>query len=76
MLVCLNPISVKTAEPIFLWDLILLGMLKFSLFKKKNDRFGKKTTTKIENQTIFFQNDRFYKNRRFVNDDPSLTIVN
>ena len=27
-------------------------------------------------KTIVFQNDRFYKIRRFVNDNPSLTIVN
>ena len=27
-------------------------------------------------KTIVLQNDRFYKARRFVNDDPSLMIVN
>ena len=75
MLVCLNPINVKTAEPIFLWDLISLGMLKFSLFKKTIVSVRKRRL-KIENQTVVFQNDRFHKNRRFVNDDPSLTIVN
>ena len=26
-------------------------------------------------KTIVFQNNRFYKIRRFVNDNPSLTIV-
>ena len=56
-------------------------MLTFSIFLK-NDRFVMKTTTKTKTKrsllvrvlktvvfkTIVFQNDRFYKARRFVND--------
>ena len=42
------------------------------LIFEKNDRFVEKTSRKIEKRsfkkTIVFQNDRFYKVRRFVND--------
>ena len=45
-----------------------VGMLTFQ-FLNKNSRFVMKTTTKKANETIVFQNDRFYTARySFCND--------
>ena len=65
----LKTLNWKTSFKLKLWRKINLkvGMLTFSFFWKTIVSLWRRRR-KIENETIVFKNDSFYKTRRFVND--------
>ena len=56
----LNSADVNCAVIRNMISLIMCRDVNVFIFQK-NDRFVMKTTTKIENKTIVFKNDRFFK---------------